>query len=278
MKHILPILTVALVGAATTAFAGTTTTYTEETFLADSHYTEKYDKLLDTTSTSINKNGTYNFGSYVVTFQGYSQLKIHANEDINLYVYDYVDGVGNRINDSALKGAAPNPVTQIGYREIDSTGAGVASTEKFRGLGTPADSEVVQRNYLGPDAEPYDVVRNSYYLGEFKAGRDYELYVSYAADGSDGQWSYTDGAGGYNIQKDALMQAYLSNSFTSFAPNAAALAQEYTALVQVNNKSFGLRTGPAFGSPLPGGNAIYVIAGLFALGFIIARRRKAIAA
>ena len=35
--------------------------------------------------------------------------------------------------------------------------------------------------------------------------------------------------------------------------------------------------GQVSGAPLPGGAALYVIAGLFALGFIVFRRRKAMA-
>lgn len=272
MKHILAVLTVALVGAATTAFAGTP--YTEASFLAD-NYTEKFDTLVGSTLTD-GKNGSYNFGSYVVTFEGWSKLKIHANENINLYVYDVVDNVGSGNNVSALKGSAPNPVQQIGYRELGTNNATIHA------LGNPTDSEVLQRYSQGGNPQPYEVVRNSYYLGEFEAGKDYELYVSYNADGSAGRWSYADSAGFYNAQVDAMMSVYLSKNFNN---TYNVQAGQYAALAQVNNKSFGLRTGPGpavgggtVGSPLPGGNAIYVIAGLFALGFIVARRRKEIAA
>ena len=271
MKHLLALLTVVLAGAAMTASAGTT--YTEATFLAD-NYTEKFDKLLDTTSTAGDRNGSYNFGSYVVTFEGWSKLKIHANENINMYVYDVVDNVGSGTNVSALKGTAPNPVQQIGYRELGTDNATIHP------LGDPTDSEVINRKYA--DDKPYEVVRNSYYLGEFEAGKDYELYVSYNADGSGGKWSYADWAGSYNAQVDAMMSVYLSQNF-----NNAYIVQagQYAALAQVNNKSFGLRTGPGpavgggtFGSPLPGGLQIAIIAGLFGLGFWYVRRRKAIAA
>ena len=269
MKKILSLLTLALLGAATTVFAGTP--YTEATFLAD-NYTEKFDKLLDTTITT-GKNGSYNFGSYVVTFEGNSKLKIHANKDINLYVYDVVDNVGSGNNVSALKGTAPSPVQQIGYRELGTDNATIHA------LGNPTDSEVLQRYYQG-NPQPYEVVRNSYYLGEFEAGKDYELYVSYNADGSGGRWSYADWAGGYNAQTDAMMSVYLSKNFDN-AYNVQA--GQYAALAQVNNKSFGLRAAPAagggtFGSPLPGGLQIAIIAGLFGLGFWYVRRRKAIAA
>ena len=271
MKHLLALLTVVLAGAAMTASAGTT--YTEATFLAD-NYTEKFDKLLDTTSTANDRNGSYNFGSYVVTFEGWSKLKIHANENINLYVYDVVDNVGSGNNVSALKGTAPNPVQQIGYRELGTDNATIHA------LGNPTDSEVLQRYYQGENPQPYEVVRNSYYLGEFEAGKDYELYVSYNADGSGGRWSYADGAGGYNAQTDAMMSVYLSKNFDN---TYNVQAGQYAALAQVNNKSFGLRAAPAagggtFGSPLTGGLKIAIIAGLFGLGFWYVRRRKAIAA
>ena len=271
MKHLLAILTVALAGAAVTASAGVP--YTDASFLADDTYTERFDKLVDATLTN-GKNGVYDYGSYVVTFENSSRLKIHANENINLYVYDVVDNVQSGNNVSALKGTAPNPVQQIGYRELGTQDGTIHA------LGDPTDTEVLQRYYVN-NPQPYEVVRNSYYLGEFEAGKDYELYVSYAADGSGGQWSYTDTAGGYLAQKDALMSVYLSKNFNN---TYNVKADEYIALAQVNNKSFGLRAAPAaggggtVGAPLPGGAALYVIAGLFALGFIVVRRRKEVAA
>jgi hypothetical protein len=282
MKKILPILTLALLGATATVSAADP--YTETTFLANTTYTEKYDKLLDTTSTAYNKNGTYNFGSYVVTFEGYSRLKIHANENINLYVYDFVDNVLSGDNsESALNGK--NPVKQIGYREIDSSGNPVAGGDSdIHPLGAPTDSEVVQMNYEGPEKERYDVVRNSYHLGEFKANKDYELYVEYTTPIEDNRpWSYTGWGGGILSDNDTLMAAYCAGSFDSISDEAVAKSYIYSTLVQANSISFGLRSGTApaggtSGQPLPGGLQIALIAGLFGLGFYYVRRRKAMVA
>ena len=274
MKHILPILTAALLGAAATVSAGTT--YTEESFLADTNkYTEKYDQLL-TPINAYNKNGTYDFGDYTVTFQNNSRLTLHANKDVNLYVYDFVDNVQSGTNTSALNG--DNPVKRIGYREVGDTSEGTT-----RPLGAPDDSEVVQMNYEGPEAERFDIVRNSYYLGKFNANTDYELYVEYATPISDNRpWSYTDWGGGILADNDTLMAAYLAGSFDAIPTTAEASSATYATLVQVNSISFGLRSGPApaagggtVGGPLPGGLQIALIAGLFGLGFWYIRRRKA---
>ena len=266
MKHLLPVLTLALLGAVSTVSAGAP--YTEETFLANDKYTEKYDKAVSAS------NNVYEYDAYTVTLKWYSYLKIQAKQNIKLFVYDFVDTVQDGVNASALTGTSEKsgPVQLIGYREIDSTGTPVASSENIHALGPSVDPEIVNR--VNADQKPIQVVRNSYYLGEFKAGKDYELFVSYTANPSDGKWSYTDHVGGYDVQADKLMMAYLSESFQTFADNAGVLAQEYTHLVQVNNKSFGLRS-ETIGSPLPGGVQIALIAGVFGLGFWYVRRRKA---
>ena len=284
MKHLLALLTVALAGAATTAFAGTT--YNETSFINDETYTAKYDKLQSPDIASVTgKNGTYNFGDYTVTIQYSSQLKIHANKDINLYVYDFVDNVKSGDNSgSALNGVNPEQnklaVQRIGYREI-----GDFSDGTIRPLGTPDDTETIQMNYAGPEEERYDIVRNSYYLGEFKAGRDYELYVEYTSPLSDNRpWSYTDAGGGILANNDRMMAAYFAQSFQTIGTDAEALSATYATLVQTNSISFGLRSGPApaaggpSGQPLPGGLQIALIAGVFGLGFYYVRRRKAMAA
>ena len=262
MKHILPILTAALALTATTAFA--VTTYNDETFLADSNYTEKYNQAL-----SVN-GGVYDFGDYQVVLKGVSRFTIHAVKNIDMYIYDFVDNVqsgdnsGNALNSKAQ---------QVGYREVDSTGAGVVSSEKIHGLGTPTDSEVVQRNYKGPDAKPYDVVRNSYYLGQFEAGKDYEIYLE---TGGNGLWSSADYAGRYLVATDKLMAAYLEQSFENFSTGSLSSSQAHMPLAQVNGISFGMQS-VAVGSPLPGGLQIAIIAGLFGFGFYYVRRRKAAA-
>ena len=284
MKHILPILTAALAFTAMTASAATT--YTQDEFLAIQNYTNNFDKIEDSVLKD-GKNGTYDFGSYEVTFEGNSKLRIHVNENIKLYVYDFVDTVGDGVNASALTGTAPGsgPVQQIGYRKIVANSDGTYVTtgkktdENIHSLGVPTDTETVQRvtGTTQWNRREFDVVRNSYYLGEFKKDTDYELFVSYEPNGSDGQWSYTNTVGGYSIQADKLLMAYLSGDFQNFTDEAGELSKEYTYFVQVNNKSFGLRS-ETVGSPLPGGVQIALIAGLFGLGFWYVRRRKAITA
>ena len=281
MKHLLPILTLALLGAAATVSAATT--YNETSFINDTTYTAKYDKLQSPDIESVSgKNGTYNFGDYTVTIENNSRLKIHANKDITLYIYDFVDNVGSGDNSAnALNGVNPEKnklaVQRIGYREIGDTSEGT-----IHSLGTPADTETIQMNYEGPEKDRYDIVRNSYYLGEFKAETDYELYVEYTAPLADNRpWSYTDWGGGILAGNDTMMAAYFAKSFETIGPNAEASSATYATLVQANSISFGLRSdhapaaGGTVGSPLPGGLQIALIAGLFGVGFWYVRRRKA---
>lgn len=294
MKHILPILTAALAFTAMTASAATT--YTQEEFFANQNYKNNFDQIVKS-DIDEGHNGTYNFGSYVVTFEGNSNLRIHVNENIKLYVYDFVDNVQSDDNSAnALNGVNADQkklaVQQIGYRKIVAGSDGTFVTtgkktdENIHSLGDPTDTETVHREEKMTEwyTKEYDIVRNSYYLGEFKANTDYELFVSYAANGSDGKWSYTDNAGGYMIETDKLMSANIKKDFLSvYDQSIYDLAQVYTPLAQVNNISFGLRSAPAdpvvvSGSPLPGGLQIALIAGLFGLGFWYIRRRKAIAA
>lgn len=291
MKHLLPILTAALALTAMTASASTTyTEYTQEEFFANQNYKDNFDQIVDSVIVE-GHNGTYDFGSYKVILEDNSKLRIHVNEDIKLYVYDYVDNVQSDDNSaSALTGvnATANKlaVQKIGYRKIVAGSDGTfvkTSNEKdeiTHSIGDPTDTETVHRVKKSTYwTEEYDIVRNSYYLGEFKAG-DYELFVSYAADGSDGKWSYTNTAGGYLIQTDKLMSANIKKEFLgNYDQDIYDLAQVYTPLAQVNNISFGLRSAPAdpvvAGNPLPGGVQIALIAGVFGLGFWYVRRRKA---
>ena len=312
MKHILPILTLALLGAAATASAGTT--YTEATFL-NSNYDSNYSYYLNPTVTTSTDGKTqtidYGEGQFQVVKYGGSDaeslmyqtyFKVHANDDINFYLYDYVANVYGDNSGNALDGVG---VKLIGYRTVgeaddfvvnsDTKEAFLENGEKLtgykgevHGLGTPADTEIINREYLGGGGE-YQVVRNSYYLGKFEEGKDYEIFISYAADGSDGLWSNADiKATGYDLYEDEtkavdypdgvvpidkMMQAYKSESFQTFK-NAFESANAMP-IAQLNYVYFGMRTGPAVGSPLPGGLPIALIAGLFGLGFWYIRRRKA---
>ena len=170
-------------------------------------------------------------------------------------------------------------VQQVGYRETSvvtdpDTGAKtvVTSNETIHALGDPTDSEVVKRYYQGQNPQPYEIVRNSYYLGKFEAGKDYEIFLRTE---DSGLWSNADWAGRYLVATDKLMAAYLAESFGPITDsNIYTLSQAYMPLAQVNGISFGMQS-VAVGSPLPGGLPIALIAGLFGLGFWYFRRRKA---
>ena len=316
MKHLLPILTLALLGAASIASAAPT--YTEETFI-NSDYDSNYSFYVNPEVSTDGNVQTIDYGKYQVVKYGgswggalmYSNyFRIHANENVDFYLYDFVDNVQSSDNSAnALTGvnAEQNKraVQYIGYRETkaitDSEGKITGfetSNEKTHPIGDPTSVESVQRQPEGEDAQPYEIVRNSYYLGRFEAGKDYELYVSYETDGSDGVWSNTgDMAAGYHLYTvdednnamipksnivpvDKLMWAYKNGSFSSAGMLYMAVKEKdfesanAMPIAQLNNVYFGMR---AVGSPLPGGLPIALVAGLFGLGFWYIRRRKNIA-
>ena len=296
MKHILPILTVALAFTAMTASAATTyTEYSDETFLANTSYSNKYGNVSNVTPS----NGVYDYGSYKVIKTGTSLFKIHAVENIDVYIYDFISDVGapnNTDNIPLDEGTSlkDRKVNLIGYRtQTDNTedviinsdtNEEVVGSNGYKGevhsLGTPTESEIIHRNYQ--DGAPYDVVRNTYYLGKFEAGQDYEIFLS--AEGplyEAGAWSNSDWAANYQLYVDKLMAAYKAQSFGSFDNEAS---KKYMHLAGLNGAAFGIYVTGAgahdtvVGSPLPGGVQIALITGLFGLGFWYIRRRKSVVA
>lgn len=291
MKHILPILTAALALTATTAFAATT--YTEAEFLdkEQNQYTKKYEYAYNVTPV----DNVYDYGSYKVIRPTATKLKIYAVKDIDVYIYDFISDVQapNNIDSIPLdEGTAlkDRKVNLIGYRTYtgktddvvmnSDTDVAVEGSSGYKGevhsLGTPTDSETIKRTYEGSDAVPYDIVRNTYYLGKFEAGNEYEIFLS--AEGApvaDGVWSNTGYEANYQLSVDKLMAAYLNGDFGAFDEFNS---KKYMPLVGLNGAAFGLYTVNAnntvFGHPLPGGVQIALIAGLFGLGFWYIRRRK----
>ena len=321
MKHILPILTLALLGAAATASAADT--IYDPVFEDIYKYGEKYGYYEDptVTTTSNNKVQTIDYGSYSVvkeadrswsgsSLQYESFYKIHANENIDFYLYDYVNTTGDSVNTNNL---LTSNVSRIGYRTYaldPASGEYKLKKEKTFDLKA-ASQEVFDVKFSGGTVE---VTRNSYLLGSFLQNEEFEIFMSYNADDSGGVWSNSSGDnapdGGYTLYDsegntksaqnmspnvDKLMWAYKNGSYSSAMYNG-----NYSGLMSKNDEAanamplasldpfsptkgeavratFGLYATPsgAVGSPLPGGLPIALIAGLFGLGFWYVRRRKA---
>lgn len=296
MKHLLPILTAALLGAALTVSAANTF----DNYAAEYGYYEGAD--IGKVSTDKPFVQTIDYGSYQIikTSENYnpsllynSRFRIHTDEKVDFYLYDFVDNVQSSNNTG--NALAARGISRIGYRMLDENQNVIEGTEKTFDLGSPT-SEVVKREYA--DGTGYDITRNKYHLGEFEAGKDFEIFMSYNADDSEGVWSNsTETPGGYNggannelyLKVDKLMAAYMTGKFDykfgeDIAEDVVAKAMPIASLDPSGTRiSFGIQgiapTGgdKTFGSPLPGGLQIALIAGLFGLGFWYARRRKAIA-
>lgn len=314
MKHILPNLALAFLGAAATASAAETY---DPIFEDIYQYGEKYGYYeTPTVTTSNNKFQTIDYGIYSVIKEADRQLwtpqlnynsyfKIHANEDIDFYLYDYVNNTGSSTNNNGLLN---QNIARIGYRtyKLDTTtGEYVKKEEKTFDLKA-ISQEVFNVEFAGQTVE---ITRNSYSLGSFLKDEEFEIFMSYNADDSNGVWSnsgdslpggyslYVDGENGYTNESmspnvDKLMWAYKNDSYSSamygetpdenplkqIKDDEAANAMPLASLDPIggNRATFGLYATPAVhGSPLPGGLPIVLIAGLFGLGFWYIRRRKA---
>ena len=319
MKHILPILTLALLGAAATASAADP--LRDPVFEDLYQYGKKYGYYEDPTVTTNNKVQTINYGSYSVikeadrswggsSLQYESFYKIHANENIDFYLYDYVNTTGDSLNSNSL---LTQKISRIGYRSyaLDPvTGEYKLKEEKTFDLKA-SSKEVFDVKFAGKTVE---VTRNSYSLGTFQKNEEFEIFMSYNSDDSGGVWSNSSAnnapVGGYSLyvaandqnvtnellnynSVDKLMWAYKNGSYSSAmyglnpeldpakqvkddeSANAMPLASLDPAGAG-GRATFGLYAVPAgtVGSPLPGGLQFALIAGLFGLGFWYIRRRK----
>ena len=306
MKKILSLLTLALLGAATTVSAATHYDYYGET-----PYYSYFENasVSDYTATGINRsdnnkpyqiNGkTIDYGDYAVIKCNYptdpylkheSTFKVRIDGDnVSLYLGDFVNSAEKGGNSGSLQ---EQKVDRIGYRILDATDkTRIGKIDQFdlKAEATPFETKTVDPlNQWNPDTG-YTVTRNKYYLGTFQSGDVIELYME--RDGK-GAWSYSDwwaSAYGDNYptdgdpvytQADKLMMEHT-------ADNAAAAAKALP-LAALNPERdgegshrvyFALITSDApAGSPLPGGVQIALIAGLFGLGFWYVRRRKAVTA
>ena len=306
MKHILAILSVALVGAAVPAFAA-------------NYYDTYANPTVETSTSSVwipewNRSGSYTYET--TTYQNYQvvrssyldqglwhdsyyKFRITGN-NVDLYITDYLDTIdgnpqtGVSDNIDALKNKG---ITQIGYRYLDSSNPENIGKTVSTGLDVAPNSAATyvfaqdtQNNWQQTLVEgtldtidtdryknAYVVTRNQYYLGNFNEGDEIEIYLQ--ADGYGEAWSNTTNyMGGYGAgvtdasDRLAAYQLGLGWNETRAAAPLASLD------VGNGHRVFYGVYGETVGKPLPGGTAVYVVAGLFALGFLVLRRRKAIAA
>ena len=281
MKRILAILSVALAGAAVPVFAA-----------------DFYDNFANpnVSVTRVNPDQPWtnvttqviNYGEYeiirtqydkdhpVAAYQdSFYRIRV-TGEKVDIYLTDAIDNVGGAYQNNALE----NKITRYGYTYVASANESKISTGSIKTLNTAnriQAGESMESPWNKDTTNNQNVItRYGYYLGTFQAGDEIEIYMQ----DSTGSFSKSNtnrfmGAYGEGTSfADTLVQ-YQKNVGWNEARSAMPLA----ALdVGNGNRVFYGIYGETAGTPLPGGAAVYVVAGLFALGFIVLRRRKAIAA
>ncbi|MDD6336839.1 MAG: hypothetical protein PUC15_00440 [Lentisphaeria bacterium] len=257
MKHILPILTLALAGAAMTASAATT-----------------YDH-------------TFNYGTYEVNTIEYTNqynqggwgdyYTIKVNGGGSLYVVDVLNNIQSLTQTETLKAEG---IQQYGYYFVNKPGDttlhsfDISDTTRVKDF----DSYTVRQWDNYGHYEDITYYRQGYLLGEFNDGDEIQIWMS---DGTSGVASFTP------VQSQYSSRFNRGDKTDALNPSMPVAQLHFYARPDRNQVNFGIITaasegggdgGGTAGAPLPGGTALYVVAGLFALGFIVARRRKEIAA
>ena len=281
MKRILAILSVALVGAAVPVFA------------AD-FYDNFANPNISITRADPNNQWSgvttqvFSYGNYDVIRTQYDQdhpvaayqdsfYRIRVTGDnVDLYLTDATDNVGGAYQRNALE----NKISKYGYTYVASADQSKVNTGNITTLNTSERVKVgesMESPWWHDDTSNNQsvITRYGYYLGTFQAGDEIEIYMqdstgNFSKSNTQGfMGSYGDGV---NFA-DTLVQ-YQRNVGWLEAKSVMPLA----ALdVGNGNRVFYGIYGETSGSPLPGGAAVYVVAGLLAFGFIVLRRRKAIA-
>ncbi|MBR2964558.1 MAG: hypothetical protein IKC53_10180 [Lentisphaeria bacterium] len=268
MKHILPILTAALLGVAAPLFAAdpafTNPVFDGVTFNLVDPYTNEHlqgDGLGSYYTVTFNGSGTF----YLVGLRNTHLGDIQSEYLTNTYL-----GVDE--NQNPVYGDPTYGITHYGY--IDSNGK-KQTFDLFDKEGNPSENVV---NFTSVAYDGNVVTREGYYLGDFKAGEEIQIYLDGQINGNN-VWSatatsqegiYSSRYGGRTDKSNPEMtigQLYFGDKWSSQMNfGIVASGQSYTP---------GTGSGGTFGSPLPGGVQIALIAGLFGLGFWYIRRRKA---
>ena len=307
MKHILPILTAALALMASTASA-------IEYYYPEYYSNTNYDVKPTTVSgpgywtpgqTVPRQQQVLDYGDYQIVrttadwgnFSGdpNNRYKIRVTgENVDLYLADWLDTASGKDQTDAV---INKKVTAYGYHFVDGkTHVDANGVQYDREIWEMQDAVndperfVVFETYKANDG---DTIRHGYYLGNFSAGDEIEIYMRDASGEiySDSGSAVAYGQARYFVDNyDQVVAARLG--YTDADKAIAKKTMPLAELAPTNGHSvfFGIYAGAPesfltivsdggpVGSPLPGGLPIALCAGVFALGFWYVRRRKAIAA
>ena len=249
MKHILSLLTLALLGAATTAFA------------ADPLFTDPvFDGVTFNPATPYsnqNNQGVGNGSYYTVRFNGSGTFYL-TNKVASLY------------DNAEYLTQSKFGITHYGY--IDSNNV----THEFD--ITDSDN-IVQFTSVSDEMNgtTYTVKREGYLLGHFDAGDEVQIYFA-QKDGNTVLASVASNTPQTSVHSSGY--GTIQDGFNS----ALTLGQLYFEGEGQPQMNFGIvASGQSYtpgtvGGPLPGGVQIALIASLFGLGFWYIRRRKSVVA
>ena len=251
MKHILPLLILAFLGATAPVFADpafTDPVFDGITFNDIDPYTNQYWQGVG--------NGSY----YTIRFNGSGTFYLSSIRNSNY-------GDQNEYLTNSIYG-----ITHYGY--IDSNN----DLHKFE-INDPKN--IVEFTSMSESAPGLTVTREGYFLGNFEAGQEIQIYLDGNIDGK-AVWSatnspqtevYSSRFGGKSDLSNPSMRVgqlfFGDENSSEMNFSIVASGQSYVA---------GGNNGGPSGSPLPGGFSIALVSGLFALGFWYVRSRKAIEA
>ncbi|MBR3687510.1 MAG: hypothetical protein IKL85_00375 [Lentisphaeria bacterium] len=278
MKHILPILTAALALAATPVFA-------------DFNFELQWRGYENTP------------GVFDGTAGKYFTIKVTGDEKGKIFLTNYFDSAyqnQSEVLDDVItnqKTGVSVKVTDFGYKSAKDglQSFSMTDSDHIVDLGA-SSSDPNMQTYAWWGETPLS--RKGYYLGEFTAGDEIQVYLKAVEVDADGKpiagtekstTSYeVNGQHNSNINEiDTLNYELLRANATK---NELLVGSLYIG----NKLNFGIVgtngngtyvygtlkevTAGAAGSPLPGGVQIALIAGLFGLGFWYIRRRKSVVA
>ena len=248
MKHLLAILTVVLAGAAMTASAAPL--FDDPVFNSFTVEETPYDNEF------FQGNGAGSYYTVKLTGSGTFYLSSLRNSNF---------GEQNEFLTHSRYG-----ITQYGY--IDSNNV-------IHPFDITDSNNIVE--FTSVSDAGFTVTREGYRLGDFKAGDEIQIYLAgtigdnevWAATNSPQSGIYSSRFGGRTDTSNSTMpvgQLYFGDKDSS--------QMNFGIVASAAGLTPGNPNGGTFGSPLPGGLQIAIIAGLFGLGLYYFRRRKAVAA
>ena len=179
-----------------------------------------------------------------------------------VYITNFFNNTGDS-NQSELLTDAKYGLTQYGYVDSDNNVHAFDFTDQSR--IKQFDYYEYNKYKALQGLEPDRYYREGYYLGEFNAEDEIQIYLargteSVASNTPTGE--YISRFGGRTDSLDA----------------ALPVGQLYFGGIDGDQVNFGIVATGTFGSPLPGALPIVLVSGLFGLGFWYIRRRKAVTA